>query len=111
MVVSQLFGEFGEGSRLMTPTTVVRGKGREARRPGYLLSRHQDQEERSAYVGRLLHYQAHRQRVHARPCHWRVYSRRADQGRQRDRAAKDGLAPTTRGPTFTTNAGPLASNS
>ena len=25
--------------------------------------------------------------------------------------AKDGLAPTTRGPTFTTNAGPLASNS
>jgi len=24
--VSQLFGEFGEGSRLMTPTTVVRGK-------------------------------------------------------------------------------------
>ena len=25
-LVSQLFGEFGEGSRLMTPTTVVRGK-------------------------------------------------------------------------------------
>jgi len=25
--------------------------------------------------------------------------------------SKDGLAPTTRGPTFTTNAGPLASNS
>ena len=24
--VSQLFGEFGEGSRLMTPTTVVQGK-------------------------------------------------------------------------------------
>ena len=69
MVVSQLFGEFGEGSRLMTPTTVVRGKGREARRPGYLLSRYQDQEERSAYFGRLLHYQAHRQRVHARPRH------------------------------------------
>ena len=88
-LVSQLFGEFGEGSRLMTPTTVVRGKGREARRTGYLLSRHQDQEERSAYVGRLLHYQAHRQRVHARPCHWRVYSRRADQGRQRDRAAQE----------------------
>lgn len=25
-LVNQLFGEFGEGSRLMTPTTVVRGK-------------------------------------------------------------------------------------